>query len=61
MFFVYASNLNVGPIPDIEKVVVPKLTEYEDSVYQNEKLFARIKAVYESDADFTVAPTPSGR
>ncbi len=55
IFFVYASNLNVGPIPDIEKVVVPKLTEYEDSVYQNEKLFARIAAVYQSDADFTTA------
>ena len=55
IFFVYASNLNVGPIPDIEKVVVPKLTEYEDSVYQNEKLFARIAAVYENKADFTEA------
>ncbi|MCH1441660.1 MAG: M3 family peptidase, partial [Rubripirellula sp.] len=35
IFFVYTSNLNVGPIPDIEKVIVPKLSEYEDSVYQN--------------------------
>jgi peptidyl-dipeptidase Dcp len=48
LFFVYASNLNLGPIPDIEKVVVPKLSEHEDSVYQNEKLFARITSVYES-------------
>lgn len=48
MFFVYASNLNVGAIPDIEKVVVPKLSEHEDSIYQNEKLFARISAVYDS-------------
>ncbi len=55
IFFVYASNLNVGPIPDIEKVVVPQLTEYEDRVYQNEKLFARITDVYNSDAKFTVA------
>jgi len=55
IFFVYASNLNVGPIPDIEKVVVPKLTQYQDSVYQNEKLFARIAAVYKSDRDFTTA------
>jgi peptidyl-dipeptidase Dcp len=55
MFFVYASNLNVGPVPDIEKVVVPKLTIYQDSVYQNEKLFARIAAVYESDTKFTTA------
>ena len=48
MFFVYTSNLNVGAIPDIEKVVVPKLSEHEDSIYQNEKLFARISAVYKS-------------
>jgi len=50
IFFVYASNLNVGPIPDIEKVIVPKLSEYEDSVYQNKELFARISTVYESAA-----------
>ena len=50
MFFVYASNLNVGPIPDIEKVIVPKLSEHEDSIYQNKKLFARISSVYESPA-----------
>ena len=50
IFFVYASNLNVGPIPDIEKVVVPKLSEHEDSIYQNQKLFDRISAVYNSAA-----------
>lgn len=50
IFFVYASNLNVGPIPDIEKVIVPKLSEHEDSIYQNKELFARISSVYESPA-----------
>ncbi len=50
IFFVYASNLNVGPIQDIEKVIVPKLSEHEDSIYQNKELFARISAVYESPA-----------
>ncbi len=50
IFFVYASNLNLGSIPDIEKTVVPKLSEHEDKIYQNEKLFARIASVYESDA-----------
>ena len=50
MFFVYASNLNVGPIPDIEKVVVPKLSEHADSIYQNKQLFSRISAVYDSPA-----------
>ncbi len=49
LFSVHTSNLNLGPIPDIEKVIAPKLSEHEDSIYQNEKLFARIAAVYESD------------
>ncbi len=56
MFGVYTSNLNLGPIPDIERAVVPKLSEYEDSVTQNEKLFARISAVYENASpDWTTA------
>jgi peptidyl-dipeptidase Dcp len=49
IFGVHSSNLNVGPMPDIEKVVVPKLTEHEDSIIQNSKLFARIAAVYEGE------------
>lgn len=55
IFWVYASNLNVGPIPDIERAVAPKLSEYSDSVYQNSKLFERIEAVYESGGKFTTA------
>src|SRR5262245_8502394 len=46
LFDVHSSNLNLGPIPDIERVVEPKLAEYRDSVTQNEKLFARVAAVY---------------
>ncbi|MEM8733417.1 MAG: M3 family metallopeptidase [Planctomycetota bacterium] len=49
MFGVHSSNLNVGPMGDIEKTVVPMLTEHEDSVIQNSKLFARIQSVYEGD------------
>jgi peptidyl-dipeptidase Dcp len=49
VFFVYSSNLNTGPIPDLEKAVMPKLTEHEDSITQNSKLFARIAAIYEGD------------
>ena len=48
LFSVHASNLNVGPLPDIQRVISPKLAEYEDSVIQNEKLFARLAAVRES-------------
>ncbi len=47
MFFVHSSNLLTGPMPDIEKQVVPKLTKQEDAVIQNSKLFARIAAVYQ--------------
>ncbi len=50
MFFVHESNLNVGPLPEIQKIVMPMLAEYEDSIVQNERLFARISQLYESDA-----------
>ena len=47
LFDVHASNLNVGPIPDIERTVAPQLSAHADRVTQNSKLFARIAAVYE--------------
>ncbi len=50
IFGVYTSNLNTGPVPDIERAVVPKLTEFQDSVFQNAKLFQRIEKIYQSDA-----------
>jgi peptidyl-dipeptidase Dcp len=49
LFGVHSSNLNVDPIPEIQRVVAPKLAKFEDSITQNEKLFARIAAVFESD------------
>lgn len=48
LFGVHTSNLNVGPIKDIEVAVAPKLSRHSDSITQNEKLFARIEAVYNS-------------
>src|SRR6056297_997577 len=50
LFFVHASNLNLGPIPDIEKKVVPMLSEHEDRIYQNTALFKRLETLYRSDA-----------
>ena len=57
IFGVHSSNLNLGPVPDIERAVSPKLAAHADSVTQNEKLFKRIEAIYNSDAmdKFTVA------
>ena len=36
MFFVHASNLNVGTIPDIERAVGLMLSKHGDSITQNE-------------------------
>ncbi len=49
IFGVHSSNLNVGVMPDVERVVVPKLSEHDDKVVQNSRLFARISAVYDGD------------
>ncbi len=56
LFGVYTSNLNLGPIPDIERTVMPKLSEHEDKIVQNAKLFARIEAVYQSDEYKRLSP-----
>ncbi|MEM9644653.1 MAG: M3 family metallopeptidase [Planctomycetota bacterium] len=57
LFDVHTSNLNVGPIPDLERLVGPKLAEHSDTITQNPELFARIEAVHRqlNDGDFTVA------
>jgi len=49
IFGVHCGNLNIGPMPDIQKIVKPQQAAYYDSITQNEKLFARIEAVYNSD------------
>lgn len=51
IFGVYTSNLNVGPVPDIERAVVPKLAAYEDSVTQNSALFERIAEVHKNGSE----------
>ena len=37
LFGVHCGNLNIGPMPDIQKVVMPQLAAYYDSITQNEK------------------------
>jgi peptidyl-dipeptidase Dcp len=45
IFGVYSSNLNLGPIGDIERVIAPKLSAHSDWVYQNDKLFQRLETL----------------
>lgn len=47
LFDVHASNLNVGPIPDLEREISPKLAAHADSITQNVKLFGRIESVHD--------------
>ncbi len=63
IFEVHTHNLNVDPIPDIEREVGPKLAAFSDSVVQNQALFARISAVYESlnTADGATISDPARR
>ncbi|WP_436714835.1 M3 family metallopeptidase [Roseiconus lacunae] len=51
IFGVYSSNLNVGPIPDIERVIAPKLAAHSDRIYQNEKLFHRLQYIFENELE----------
>jgi peptidyl-dipeptidase Dcp len=56
IFYVHSSNLNVDPIPEVEKTVAPLLSRYYDSITQNEALFSRIRMLYESDQKDRLSP-----
>ena len=46
MFFVHVGNLNLDPIPEIQRQVSPMLAAYSDEITQNQALFDRIEAVH---------------
>ena len=50
IYYVHTSNLNLGPMPDIEAAIEPKLTKHHDAITQNAELFARVEAVYQQDS-----------
>ncbi|MEO1617737.1 MAG: M3 family metallopeptidase [Planctomycetota bacterium] len=56
IFGVYSSNLNLGPIGDIERVVAPKLSAHADWIYQNRKFFERLRAAYETRGRESLTP-----
>ena len=49
MFGVHTSNLNIGKIADMEAKVAPMMSQYGDWVTQNEGLFKRVEAVFNSE------------
>ena len=48
MFYVHTSNLNIDPIPSIQREVGPQLAAFSDWITQHQALFARVKTVYQS-------------
>jgi peptidyl-dipeptidase Dcp len=45
----WSGNLSTPEFREVQKVLAPKLAEYQTTITQNAALFARVKAVYESD------------
>ncbi len=46
---IWSSNMSTPEFREIQREMAPKLSEFFSKITQNEKLFARVEAVYESD------------
>ncbi|MFT6778553.1 MAG: peptidyl-dipeptidase Dcp [Paraglaciecola sp.] len=46
---IWSSNMNSPEFRDIQKEMVPKIAAFNSSITGNEKLFAKVKAVYQSE------------
>ncbi|QGX38332.1 M3 family metallopeptidase [Permianibacter aggregans] len=53
---VHAGTLNVGDMPKIQQTLAPKFAAFQDEITQNEKLFKRIEAVYNSKEKAKLTP-----
>jgi len=50
---IYVSNLNSEDVRAVQREMAPKLSAFQDELYQNADLFERVAAVYEGDEDLT--------
>jgi peptidyl-dipeptidase Dcp len=53
---IFSSNMSSPEFREIQKEMSPVLSEYRSKISQNEKLFARIKAVYDKSQNEALAP-----
>ncbi len=53
---IWSSNLSSEEFRDIQQKLSPKLSDYQSEIRQNEKLFNRIKSVYESSQKNPLEP-----
>jgi len=48
-YSIWSSNLSTPEFREVQGRIVPKISEYSSKITQNEQLFARVRAIYESD------------
>ncbi|NQD38095.1 M3 family metallopeptidase [Permianibacter sp. IMCC34836] len=53
---VHSSTLNLGEMPNIQRDLAPKLAAFNDEINQNEPLFKRVEAVYNSPDKAKLTP-----
>ena len=53
---IWSANKNSAEFREIQQEMAPKLSEFFSKITQNEKLFARVQTVYESDAYQSMRP-----
>ena len=53
---IWRSNQSTPEFRELQKRLAPKMAEYESQIIQNEALFTKIRAVYESDAFDAMGP-----
>jgi len=56
VFSVFSTTLSTPAFEEVERDMAPKLAAFEDKITQNEKLFARIAAVYEAREEAGLGP-----
>ena len=56
VFNVYSSTMSTPEFQAVESEMAPKLSAFGDQIVQNEKLFARVKAVYDEREALPLTP-----
>lgn len=56
VFEIYSANLNTPEFEAVEARMTPRFSEVSNAIYQNAKLFSRIKAVYNSKSKASLTP-----
>src|SRR5678815_4687687 len=56
IYGIYSSTMDTEPVQAVEREMEPKLAAFRDQVTQNEKLFKRIAAVYDTRESSNLTP-----